>query len=133
MDDLPKLGSAGLRALAQASGAVAQPCNCCSGAADAAGWISLPLTLPEQQLADVGTLVADPYDEPTFAEYHPDGTRYDGSAAPVAPRYYPYNRCNVARCTLCGRHYLRYTEAGGYFVDRRIRALDRPELVVDAA
>lgn len=130
MKALPKLGSAELRALAQACGAVTLPCNCCI---DAAGWISLPLALPEQQLADIGTLVADPYDEPTFAEYHPDGTRYDAPRAPVAPLYYPYNRCNVARCTLCGRHYLRYTEAGGYFVDRRIRSLQDPALVVDAA
>ncbi|WP_050469870.1 hypothetical protein [Herbaspirillum chlorophenolicum] len=130
MEDLSKLGTEELRTLAQASATVAQACNC--RGADAAGWISLPLALPEQQLADIGTLVADPYDEPTFTEYHPDGTRYDWPAAPVAPRYFPYNRCNVARCTLCGRHYLRYTEAGGYFVDRRIRALDRPELIVDA-
>lgn len=35
--------------------------------------------------------------------------------------------------TQCGRHYLRYMEAGGYFVDRRIRALENPALVVDPA
>ncbi|KAF1042544.1 MAG: hypothetical protein GAK35_02658 [Herbaspirillum frisingense] len=130
-DLLPKSGAAQLRALALQSAAIAQDCNC--RAADSSGWISLPLSLPESQLTDVATLVADPYDEPAFTEYHPDGTRYESPDAPIAPRHYPYNRCNIARCTLCGRHYLRYMEAGGYFVDRRIRALDRQYLVTDAA
>jgi hypothetical protein len=131
MQDLPQPGADQLRALARQSAAIAQACNCRN--TDSSGWISLPLSLPETQLADIATLIIDPYDEPTFAEYHPDGTRYDSPNAPIAPRHYPYNRCNVARCTLCGRHYLRYMEAGGYFVDRRIRALDRPELVIEAA
>jgi len=34
------------------------------------------------------------------------------------------------RCRDCGRHYLRYNEAGGYFTEIRMRAL-RPELIVD--
>jgi len=130
MHDLPLLGADGLRALARSSAAVSAPCNCTGS--DAHGWISLPLSLPETQLEDVGTLVEDPYAEPGFTEYHPDGTRYDSPAAPIAPRHYPFNRCTVARCTACGRHYLRYMEAGGYFVDRRIRALDNAALVVDA-
>jgi hypothetical protein len=29
----------------------------------------------------------------------------------------------VSACRECGRHYLRYSEAGGYFTDARIRAL----------
>lgn len=130
-DLLPQAGTAELRALAQQSAANTQACNCRS--ADSSGWISLPLSLPESQLADVATLVRDPYDEPTFAEYHPDGTQYESPTAPIAPRYYPYNRCNIARCTQCARHYLRYMEAGGYFVDRRIRALDDATLVADPA
>jgi hypothetical protein len=32
----------------------------------------------------------------------------------------------------CSRHYLRYNEAGGYFTELRIRAL-QPALLVDAA
>lgn len=130
-DLLPQASADDLRALARQSTAVTQDCNC--RGTDSAGWTSLPLSLPETQLADVATLVRDPYDEPTFAEYHPDGTRYDSPTAPIAPRYHPYNRCNVARCTQCGRHYLRYMEAGGYFVDRRIRALDDAALVADPA
>ncbi|MBP0598322.1 hypothetical protein J8I26_09420 [Herbaspirillum sp. LeCh32-8] len=130
-DLLPQASADDLRAFARQSAAVVQDCNCRS--ADSTGWISLPLSLPEAQLADVATLVRDPYDEPTFAEHHPDGTQYGSPAAPIAPRYYPYNRCNVARCTQCARHYLRYMEAGGYFVDRRIRTLDNAALVVDPA
>ncbi len=130
MADLPVLDGAALRALAERSAAVTVACACNEAAL--AAWTSTPLSFPESQLEDVGTLYLDPYDEPDFAEYHPHGTRYDSADAPVAPQHFPYNRCNIATCTLCGRSYLRYTEAGGYFVDRRIRALNRPELVADA-
>lgn len=118
-----------LKQLADASAAVSLPCNC----ADAAmlGWQPLPMTLELEQFNEVGTLVEDPYEEPAFAEYHPDGTRYESAEAPIAPRYYPYNQCLVVRCVKCGRHYLRYNEAGGYFTELRIRAL-RPQLLVDA-
>jgi hypothetical protein len=110
-DLLPQASADDLRALARQSAAITQACNC--------------------RAADSATLVRDPYDEPTFAEYHPDGTRYASPDAPIALRYHPFNRCNVARCTQCARHYLRYVEAGGYFVDRRIRALDDAALVSD--
>ncbi|EJN08894.1 hypothetical protein [Herbaspirillum sp. YR522] len=129
MNDLPRLDDEQLRQLAQQSAAITQACNCVS--VDASGWTSLPLSLPEQQLQDIGTLLQDPYIEPTFAEYHPEATRYASPQAPVAPRHFPYNRCNLARCTRCARVYLRYTEAGGYFVDRRIRALNAPALIHD--
>ncbi|MBP1314898.1 hypothetical protein RJO15_18580 [Herbaspirillum huttiense F1] len=130
-DLLPHPDLAQLRALAADSAAITIDCNC--RAADSSGWISLPLSLPETQLVDVATLIADPYDEPTFTEYHPQGTRYASPEAPIAPAWYPYNRCNIARCTQCARHYLRYMEAGGYFVDRRIRSLNAPALIVEAA
>lgn len=115
--------------LAQASSAITTPCSCI--ATPLTAWQALPLTLDEQQLQDIGTLFEDPYVEPTFVEYHPAGTRYDSADAPIAPRYYPFNRCTVARCTICGRVYLRYNEAGGYFTEWRIRAL-QPALLVDA-
>ncbi len=130
MADLPLLDGERLRALAQRSAAVTTTCSCTEPAL--AAWTSTPLSFPESQLKDIGTLYVDPYDEPGFAEYHPGGTRYESADAPVAPLHFPYNRCNVAACEVCGRCYLRYTEAGGYFVDRRIRALNRPELVIDA-
>ena len=126
---MQKIDFPALMRLAQASVAVAVPCSCTS--VSLAAWQKLPLSLDEARIEDVGTLFDDPYDEPTFAEYHPAGTHYDSADAPIAPRFYPFNRCTVARCMDCGRHYLRYNEAGGYFTEWRIRAL-QPELMVDA-
>jgi len=120
---------AALKQLAQASAAVSAPCTCHDAAMWA--WQQMPLTLELEQFEEVGTLVDDPYDEPTFVEYHPHGTRYESDEAPIAPRYYPANRSQLLRCVKCGRHYLRYTEGGGYFTELRIRAL-RPHLLADA-
>ncbi|WP_145651895.1 hypothetical protein [Pseudoduganella lurida] len=118
-----------LAKLAAQSEAVTASCDCVATPAE--GWISYPATLDPQQLAAIGTLVVDAYADTTFAEYHPAGTRYDSADAPVALGWYPYNRAEVARCRKCGRVYLQYVEAGGYFVDRRIRAL-RAATLVDA-
>lgn len=119
-----------IKKLAEASAAVTVACNCHDAALLA--WQQLPMTLELDQFKETGSLVEDPYDEPTFAEYHPAGTRYESEDAPIAPRYHPYNRCEVVRCLKCGRHYLRYNEAGGYFTELRMRAL-RPQLLVDAS
>jgi hypothetical protein len=116
--------------LAQESANISAMCKCMS--ANLASWESVPLSLNEAEFQEVGTLLTDPFIEPTFAEFHPSKTRYGSPNAPIAPRYFPYNRCTVAKCLSCGRYFLRYTEAGGYFVDGRIRAL-LPELLVDAA
>lgn len=124
-----KLDFPELAALAAASASVARECAC--SALSLAAWESMPPSLDLDAYEVVGTLVEDPFTEATFAEHHPNGTRYDSVDAPIAPRYFPYNRCQVARCLRCGRHYLRYTEGGGYFTDDRIRAL-RPELLIDA-
>ena len=119
-----------LSVLAAASARITKKCSCCSVPLDA--WQRLPTSLELERFEEVGTLREDPYEEPTFAEYHPQGTRYDSEDAPIAPRYYPANLSQVARCLDCGRYYLRYNEAGGYFTELRIRAL-RPELLADAA
>lgn len=121
---------ASLKKMAEASAAVTVACSCHDAALLA--WQPTPLTVALEQFEEVDTLVEDPYDEPTFAEHHPAGTRYESEEAPIAPRYYPYNRCLLVRCVKCGRHYLRYNEAGGYFTEVRMRAL-RPQLLVDAA
>jgi hypothetical protein len=115
--------------LAEASATVTMPCSC--NKESLATWRALPLTLEVERLEEVGFLFDDPYDEPTFAEFHPAGTRYESATAPIAMRFYPYNRCAVVRCLNCHRHYLRYNEAGGYFTEIRIRAL-QPGLIVDA-
>ena len=126
---LPPLDHSALAQLALRSQAVTQACSCV--ATSLLGWATVPLSLPEDQLREVGTLLSTEEDEPTFSEYHPDATRYWSVDAPIAPRYFPYNRCDVWECTVCQRCYLRYTEGGGYFVDRRIRALSA-SLLVDA-
>ena len=106
------------------------PCACMKTPLD--GWQSQPLSLDETQLREIGTLMAEYDPEPTFAEYLPGKIGYWSADAPIAPRYFPYNRCGVWECSSCGRLYLRYTEGGGYFVDRRIRAV-RLDLIEDVA
>lgn len=107
---------------------VTGPCACMKTPLD--GWQSQPLSLDETQFEEIGTLLPQDYVEPTFSEYLPDKTSYWSADAPIAPRYFPYNRCAVWKCVLCGRLYLHYTEGGGYFVDRRIRAV-KADLIED--
>jgi hypothetical protein len=129
MAELARLTFPDLVSMATASASVNVACVCSSPVLRS--WESVPLALADADFVDVGTLLDDPYVEPTFVEFHPDGTRYDSPDAPIAPRYFPCNRCNVSKCLHCGRMFLRYVEAGGYFVDRRIRALS-PDLLMDA-
>jgi hypothetical protein len=118
-----------LMELAQSSSRVTRACAC---AIDSLGeWSRVPVEFPQAQMRTVATLLDDPYMEPTYAEYHPHGTSYWSPDAPIAPHYFPYNRCTVQQCTVCGRSCLSYVEAGGYYVEPRIRALD-PRLLVDA-
>ncbi|VVE61823.1 hypothetical protein PCA31118_00791 [Pandoraea captiosa] len=133
MSDLPYLDPAAFRALAVSAGTLSTECQCTKTPLD--GWATLPNSMPDAQLEVIGTLL-DPQEiqagrEPTFVEYHPNGTSYWHADAPIAPRYFPYNRANVCRCRECERLYLRYQEGGGYFVDQRIRQVN-PALIVDA-
>lgn len=116
-----------LTALAQASNAVTRDCAC--GIDGCREWTRTPVSFPQAQMRGVGTLAGDPYDEPTYAEYHPLGTHYWSPDAPIALRHFPYNRCAVQQCTVCGRCCLTYVEAGGYYVEPRMRALDARLLV----
>ena len=105
------------------------PCSC--GLAAYTGWSSLSEERwPAAQMEQLATLRDPEVYEPTFEEHHPQGTRYDSPTAPVAPAFFPYNRCDVWRCQTCRRLVLRYTEFGGYYVDHRVRVLD-PALIVD--
>jgi len=125
---MKKIDVESLTRLAQASAAVTTACTC--NKIPLTAWSALPFTLNLNGFEEVGALFDDAYDEPTFAEFHPAGTRYESDNAPIALNFYPYNRCTVTRCLECGRCYLRYNEAGGYFTELRIRAL-RPDLIVD--
>jgi hypothetical protein len=72
----------------------------------------------------IGTLRRTEAEDPTVAEYHPDGTNSWSPDAPIAADYFPYNRCDAWVCRTCGRPFLRYTEYGGYYVDERVRELN---------
>jgi hypothetical protein len=112
--------------LAQASGKIETPCGCSRRKFD--GWDAMPATFPEELLTCVGMISPAADEEPTLREFHPDGSNYWSPDAPIAVHYFPANRCGVWQCAACGRCFLRYTEFGGYYVEKRMRAL-RPDLI----
>jgi hypothetical protein len=104
------------------SGAQPQTCSCSLG--NCSGWEGLTEDRwPAAQVEPVGSLRDLDIAEPTFEERHPNGTRYESATAPVAVKFFPYNRSEVWRCTQCQRNLMRYTEFGGYYIDHRVRAL----------
>jgi hypothetical protein len=116
----PVLDDAALRALVHNT--ETKPCQCALGHCPA--WESVADDRwPAAQMRKLGTLRDPEIYEPTFEEHHPRGTRYDSVDAPVAVKFFPYNRCDVFACTVCERRLLRYTEFGGYYVDHRVREL----------
>ncbi|SFQ41176.1 hypothetical protein SAMN05216567_115134 [Variovorax sp. OK605] len=117
------LDAATLRQLAQASAPSASPCPCRLQGATA--WESITEERwPAALMQQVGTLRDPELYEPTFEESHPKGTRYDSPEAPLSVLHFPFNRCDVYRCTSCTRLVLRYTEFGGYYIDHRVRVVD---------
>jgi hypothetical protein len=96
----------------------------------APGWESVTGPYGPPLLEAVGTLRDPAVEEPTLDERHAPGTSYWHARAPVVPTHFPYNRCTVWRCPQCHRGFLQYTEAGGYYVDHRLRELD-PTLIED--
>ena len=92
------LDAQALRALAERH--TPKACQCSLGACE--GWESVSGDRwPEGAVEKLGslraTLDADgaPLPEPGFAEFHPAGTRYESPEAPIAPLFFPYNRCDV--------------------------------------
>jgi hypothetical protein len=89
------------------------------------GWQSIgEHRWPKDDLTKAGSLRNLELAEPTFEEWHPLGTRYESPEAPVVIEYFPYNRSDVFSCEQCKQIVLRYTEAGGYYVDQRARRID---------
>ena len=118
-----------LQALATSAAPTAS-CRC--SLSQCKGWTSMAEERwPGDQMHKVATLRDPDLLEPTFEEWHPEGTRYDDPNAPVAIAYFPYNRCDLWQCRSCQGSVLRYTEFGGYYVDHRVRLLDT-DLIVDA-
>jgi hypothetical protein len=103
-------------------------CTCL--AAQHAAWESITDDRWPAGLERVGSLRDPAIDEPTFEEFHPNGTRYGSPDAPIAIGWFPFNRCDVYRCSRCSTVFLRYTEYGGYYVDHRVRMVS-PSLIVE--
>ena len=119
-NDLPVLDAPALRALAERQ--AGPGCPACASL-KAPGWEALPGGFDARVLRQVATLRNPGVDDPTLEEYHPQGTTSWSPEAPIAPAYFPYNRCGVWECGQCGRPFLRYTEYGGYYVEERVREL----------
>jgi hypothetical protein len=126
-EELPLLDAAGLRRLAQAHPG-GQRCPQCA-ALVCPGWESVPGGYDRGQLRAVGTLRRPDDEAPTLEEFHPAGTGIWSPDAPIAPAFFPYNRCTVWQCAGCSRPFLRYTEYGGYYVEERVRELDAALIV----
>lgn len=105
----------------------ARTCACI--AAQQPAWESITDDRWPVSLDKVASLRDPTIDEPTFEEFHPNGTRYGSPDAPFALGWFPFNRCDVYRCSRCSTAFLRYTEYGGYYVDHRVRMVD-PQLIV---
>lgn len=126
----PLLNAAELEHLAEACNATAASTACACLPAQVAAWESVTEERwPDEVLQCIGTLRHPDIEEPTFEERHPSGTRYDSPRAPIAVAFFPFNRCDVFRCTKCRQLFLRYTEFGGYYVAHRVRMVD-PALIV---
>jgi hypothetical protein len=121
----PVLDAGQLRRLAEQSPQIA--CAQCA-AIRAPGWEAMPSGFDRDRLRQVGTLRRPEVEDPTIEEFHPAGTNAWSADAPIAPAYFPYNRCDAWQCVQCGRAFLRYTEYGGYYVEERVREL-RPALI----
>ncbi len=128
--EIPLIQAYALKALADKQSV--RSCTCSMGACT--GWESVPgERWPAAQVLRVGSLRAfDSFGlEPTYEEFHSHKTRYDSPDAPIAPAFFPYNRCDVFTCGQCERVLLKYTEYGGYYIDDRVRAV-QADLVTDA-
>ena len=123
---VPFLDCSALRQLSRGHTA----CEACSSLR-CDGWEALSGAFDRSRLRRIGTLRPRGDDEPTLQEYHPAQTHAWSADAPIAPAFYPYNRCEVWCCAECARPFLRYTEYGGYYEEERIREL-KAELVTDA-
>ena len=127
--DLERLTPAAVTAVAQAHTATVL-CPTCRPYASP-GWESFPASQDGTALQPLGALWLPGDDEPTLDEHRPTGVDAWSADAPISLAHHPYNRCEVWACKTCGFPFLRYTEYGGYYIDKRIREL-RATLIVDA-
>lgn len=119
--DLPRLSPDAVTAIAQAHATLA-PCPTCRPYASP-GWESFHAAQDGAALQPLGALWLPGDDEPTLEEHRPVGVDTWSPEAPISLAHHPYNRCEVWGCRVCGFPFLRYTEYGGYYIDKRIREL----------
>lgn len=98
-------------------------CSACSPYASP-GWESFPGTETDEALQPLGALWLPGDEEPTLEEVRSPGVDAWSPLAPISLAHHPANRCEVWACRACAKPFLRYTEYGGYYEDRRIRELD---------
>lgn len=122
----PRLSADDLRRLPDPA---ATPPGCACAHLKCAGWESVTAPLDAPLLKRLGTLRDADEAEPTVQELHARGSRYASAHAPIAPAWFPYNRCDVWACAACGRGFLQYTEFGGYYVDHRLREVNPAHVV----
>lgn len=97
-------------------------CERCSPFASL-GWEAFPTTASDKDLERLGSLRNPNNEDPTLEELHTAGTSLWSPQAPIALHYHPYNRADLWACRNCHKPFLRYTEYGGYYEERRIREL----------
>ena len=126
---LQRLTPAEVQALAEAHGTQAHCATCASVLAP--GWTSWPSGVPESTVEPLGALWLAGDDEPTLEELRPVGMDSWSPDMPISLKHYPANRCEIWACVHCHKPFLRYTEYGGYYVDKRVRELDPRRLVTE--
>ena len=126
-EPLARLTPLDVHALAQARGD-ATPCTACRPFASP-GWETFPDSADAAVLQPLGALWLAGDDEPTLEEApRPTGIDRWSPLAPISLHHHPDNRCEVWACRQCGLPFLRYTEYGGYYIEKRIRQLQPQRL-----
>ena len=116
-----------IKQIAELSSMESKACSCIRGLSQ--GWETLPKALEASTLLRfIGEITIDKEEELTLDEYHPNGTNFWSEDAPVYFEFFPYNISSIWGCTRCSRAFLRFTEAGAYHSEQRIRILRMPPI-----
>jgi hypothetical protein len=119
------LTSEHIRQIAERSSLESAACSCIRGLSR--GWETLPKVLEASDLLRfIGEIPTDRAQELSLDEYHPNGTHFWSEDAPVCFEFFPYNISSIWGCKRCSRAFLRFTEAGAYHSEQRIRILRAP-------
>lgn len=114
-----------IRQIAERSSLESTACACIRGLSQ--GWETMPKVLEASNLLHfIGEITVDKDQDPSLDEYHPDGTHFWSEDAPVCLEFFPYNISSIWGCKRCSRAFLRFTEAGAYHAEQRIRVLRTP-------